>query len=144
MFSMIILVMMMADISYDGAHLVQLARLEAVSVAFRAWEPAGSVAAIALQGAGDTTLAIIAHLGFWTHTSLVVIFLNLLPYSKHFHIITAVPNVFLQDLEPVGRLVPIEDIEGKVEREETLGIRKIEQPVNATVQKWSFRSTSRR
>ncbi|MCH7597184.1 MAG: 4Fe-4S dicluster domain-containing protein [Planctomycetes bacterium] len=123
----IIFVMMLADIFYDGAHLVQLARTGADGLAFRMWEPAGSVAALALQSAGDATLTVVAHLGFWTHTSLVLIFLNLLPYSKHFHVITAIPNVYLQNLDPPGRLAPIEDIEGKVEREETLGIKRIDQ-----------------
>ena len=40
------------------------------------------------------------------HSSLVLIFLNILPYTKHFHIITAVPNVFFGDLTPRGRLRP--------------------------------------
>jgi len=35
---------------------------------------------------------------------LVLVFLNLLPYSKHFHVITAIPNVYLQNLDPPGRL----------------------------------------
>jgi Fe-S oxidoreductase len=35
------------------------------------------------------------------------VFLNILPYSKHFHIITAIPNVFLGDLDPKGRLRPM-------------------------------------
>jgi len=58
---------------------------------------------------------------------LVLLFLNLLPYSKHFHVITAIPNVYLRDLNPPGRLPPISDIEGRLEREETLGIRRIDQ-----------------
>ena len=34
----------------------------------------------------------------------MLIFLNLLPHSKHFHVITAIPNVFARNLGPVGRL----------------------------------------
>jgi len=30
--------------------------------------------------------------------------MNLLPLSKHFHIITSVPNVFFKKLEPMGQL----------------------------------------
>ncbi len=55
------------------------------------------------------TLVFLAHAGFWTHISLVLIFLNLLPHSKHFHVITAIPNVFLRDLNPPGRLAPMAD-----------------------------------
>jgi hypothetical protein len=54
----------------------------------------------------------------------VLIFLNILPYSKHFHIITAVANVFARN--PRQNTLPtITDIEGKVEREEAIGFAKI-------------------
>lgn len=125
----IIVTMMVADILYDGASIVRAARSHATAalVPFMVYEPAGSLAAKALQGASNESLGVLAHLGFWTHASLVLIFLNLLPYSKHFHVITGIPNVFLQNLDPVGRLSNIEDIDGKLERGETLGIRRIDQ-----------------
>jgi Fe-S oxidoreductase len=45
---------------------------------------------------------------FWgLHILLVLGFLNYLPYSKHLHIITSVPNVFLSSLGPAGALKPI-------------------------------------
>lgn len=97
------------------------------SLEFHLIEPAGSVVAIVVQGLPDGGLVLLEHLGFWTHSFLVLIFLNLLPYSKHFHVITAIPNVYLQSLEPPGRLPPIVDIDGKLEREETLGIKQINQ-----------------
>jgi len=81
--------------------------------------PAGSAAAVLLKkmhlGAG--ALITLAHVGFWTHSTLVLIFLNILPHSKHFHIITAIPNVFFKDLEPKGRLKPMaENTEKLMER----------------------------
>jgi len=85
------------------------------------------VVATLVQGSPDGAITALKHVGFWTHVALVLIFLNLLPYSKHFHIITAIPNVYTQSLEPPGRLPPIEDIEGRLEREETLGIKRIDQ-----------------
>src|SRR5688572_18539793 len=50
--------------------------------------PAGSAMQLALEKAkvAPATLVILAHVGFWTHSSLVLIFLNLLPHSKHFHV----------------------------------------------------------
>ncbi|MEE9295537.1 MAG: (Fe-S)-binding protein [Phycisphaerae bacterium] len=123
----IILVMMVGDIVYDGAWINLQAHENRTTVTFQGWEPVGSAMALVLHDAGESTLIVLAHVGFWTHTSLVLIFLNLLPRSKHFHVITAIPNVFLQDLTPRGRLRPIEDIEGKAEREETLGIKRIDQ-----------------
>ncbi len=96
-------------------------------VEFLIWEPAGSLAAMTIQSLSDDTLNVIKHLGFWIHSLLVLVFLNLLPHSKHFHVITAIPNIFVQDLHSPGRLPPILDIDGKLEREETLGIKRINQ-----------------
>src|SRR5688572_30751456 len=124
----IIITMMLADIFYDGASLVLNARYGQSSssscgewcdsvatllaplgdppadLGWHATEPAGTLAAMLLSGLGPGALVVVAHLGFWTHSSLVLIFLNLLPHSKHFHVITAIPNTFLSDLAPLGRL----------------------------------------
>jgi Fe-S oxidoreductase len=71
--------------------------------------PVGSAVATLLRKvhASPSLLVTLAHAGFWVHSSLVLIFLNILPHSKHFHIITAIPNVFFKDLEPRGRLAPM-------------------------------------
>ncbi len=126
----IIFVMMLADVLYDAGAVVLEARdagASAGGVVFDIWVPLGSSLALAIDGASDFLVRMLWHVGFWTHVGLVLAFLNLLPYSKHFHVITAVPNVFCQDLGPPGRLSPIVDLEGKVEREETLGVRRIDQ-----------------
>ena len=60
-----------------------------------------------LDGAGAQTLVSLAHVGFWTHSTLGLIFSNLLPHSKHFHIITSLPNAFTADITPPGRLQPM-------------------------------------
>jgi Fe-S oxidoreductase len=44
---------------------------------------------------------------WWIHIVLVLGFLNYLPYSKHAHVLTSVPNVFLTSLGPKGALKPI-------------------------------------
>ncbi|RIK67519.1 MAG: (Fe-S)-binding protein [Planctomycetota bacterium] len=124
---LIISTMMVADIVYDGASIVRDARAQGGAVAFHGVEPAGSVAAFALGGLSDGAINFLRHAGFWTHSALVLIFLNLLPVSKHFHVVTGIPNVFFQNLSPRGRLPNVPDIEGKLEREETLGLKRIEQ-----------------
>ena len=128
----IILTMMLSDMLYDGASTVLhykysqatcsagdalCSRIQTITAPFGGppppdaklgWNfypnPAGSLMALALAGAGPENLVIFSHLGFWTHSTLVMVFLNLLPHSKHFHIITAGPNVFARDLTPAGRL----------------------------------------
>lgn len=82
--------------------------------------PGSSLLATWLQGVSPGTLIVLAHAGFWTHATLVLVFLNILPYSKHFHIITAIPNVFMSEQTPRGRLRPIakntEELMGMVEK----------------------------
>ena len=124
---LIIATMMLADLLYDGAEMVRVARAEGAAIEFHAVEPAGSIAAMALAHVSDGTLNVLRHLGFWTHGTLVLLFLNLLPISKHFHVVTGIPNVFFQSLAPRGRLPNVPDIEGMLEREETLGLKRIEQ-----------------
>ncbi|MCA9250247.1 MAG: (Fe-S)-binding protein [Phycisphaerales bacterium] len=130
----IILTMMVSDILYDAANLIWMPGQTSqigpyTGIQFHIWEPAGSLGAMAIEsmGVSRSTLNCLRHAGFWTHAVLVLVFLNILPYSKHFHIITAIPNVYLRNLDPPGRLAPIEDLEGKVEREETLGVARIDQ-----------------
>jgi Fe-S oxidoreductase len=44
---------------------------------------------------------------FWAHMLVVLGFMNYLPYSKHLHILTSVPNVFFSDLGPRGALASL-------------------------------------
>jgi Fe-S oxidoreductase len=44
---------------------------------------------------------------FWCHMVAVLAFLNYLPYSKHLHVLTSIPNVYFSSLEPKGALAPI-------------------------------------
>lgn len=53
-------------------------------------------------------------INWWIHISLVYLFLNILPYSKHFHVILAVPNVFLDRIEPKGKLNTMESVTREV------------------------------
>jgi Fe-S oxidoreductase len=43
--------------------------------------------------------------GYLMDIGAVLLFLAYLPYSKHFHIVLAVPNVFFRNLRPTGELV---------------------------------------
>jgi Fe-S oxidoreductase len=135
----IIMTMMVSDVMYDGAALVLhsrwntmgcgstvgsltghcasaatiIAPLHAIphtgQLEFHPFSPAGSTAAFILNALPTGALVVLAHVGFWTHSSLVLIFLNLLPYSKHFHVITVIPNVFTLNLEPKGKLPKLAD-----------------------------------
>lgn len=58
---------------------------------------------------------------FWYHNIAVLAFLNFLPFGKHFHVLTALPAVFLRRLTPSAALQPME-FEGM----ETFGVGKLE------------------
>ncbi len=62
-------------------------------------------------------------LAYWTHISAILYFLTLLPRSKHFHIVTAIPNVFLSNLNPGSGLHRIDFGD---EEKETFGITEVE------------------
>lgn len=60
---------------------------------------------------------------WWTHIVLVLGFLNYLPYSKHLHVLTSLPNVFFSTQKPYGEIPPI-DLEA--ENVETFGASDVE------------------
>ena len=47
------------------------------------------------------------HLFFWGHMVAVLGFLNYLPYSKHLHVLTSIPNVYFSSLRPRGAIKPL-------------------------------------
>ena len=114
--------MMLADLTYDGANLALASLASGEPVHYSIVEPAGSVFGLVLGSLGlsEGALQVFRHAGFWIHATLPLIFLNILPYSKHFHIITSFPNVFTRIQKP-NALPTINDLEGKVEREEPIG-----------------------
>ncbi len=92
---------MLTGLLYDGGRLVYAS---AELAAERAWEPASAVAARVLSGLGDGGAKLVSDAAWWIHNVVVLVFLNLLPLSKHFHIITSIPNVYFKKLEPTGAL----------------------------------------
>ena len=63
---------------------------------------------------------------FWIHNAALLFFLCYLPVSKHFHVLSALPNVYLSNVEPAGRIKPprygVEDTD-ELER---LGVSRLE------------------
>jgi Fe-S oxidoreductase len=90
--------LMLTDMAFEGAERA------AAGLGF-SWEaPAGSLGALALGGVSPGASRAAGLAGFWLHLVIILLFGNFLPYGKHFHIITALPNVFLQRLPPRGAL----------------------------------------
>jgi Fe-S oxidoreductase len=110
--------LMITDMFYEGSGLL-FSRSEA------GWLPAGRLAAFALPTAGRAALNTVHQLSYWLHLLIFFSFLNLLPLSKHFHIITALPNVFFRKLSK-GSLKPARWGAEDMENLEAIGVEKLE------------------
>jgi len=117
----LILLLMVTDLLIDGAR-----------IAYEGQNPRGgwayaSAATAALLGAlglGPGALQGLYYAAWWVHALAILVFLNYLPLGKHFHVITALFNVFFYKTEPQGRLTKL-DVEGAFERDETLGLQTL-------------------
>jgi len=84
-------------LAYFGVHAAEIAA--GLEPAARAMPVSSALAALlsALPGGGPGSLG-----GFcwWLHAGVLLFFLNFLPYSKHMHILAAIPNCYFQRFEP--------------------------------------------
>ena len=73
--------------------------------------PLSAGLARAFGGIGHDAADVALILSWWAHGLLVLGFLNYLPYSKHFHVVTSLPNVFLSNTSgpgPIGVMRPMD------------------------------------
>jgi Fe-S oxidoreductase len=113
--------LMITDMFYEGSALL----LDISESSQAGWLPASQLTALVLSGRTPDSLNSIYVMSYWLHILTFFFFLNYLPVSKHFHIITALPNIFLRKLKK-GSVKParwgIEDLEEL----ESLGVQGIE------------------
>jgi len=94
---------MASGLFYDAGRMAAYAATNPEIAAEMHWQPVS--AALSRLFASNPELGLtISNLSWWVHNLVILCFLNLLPRSKHFHIITAIPNVFFGKVEPKGRL----------------------------------------
>ena len=66
-------------------------------------------------GMSYEALHMIERVCWWAHIAGILFFLNYLPYSKHFHIMLAFPNVYYSNLKPKGQFTNLESVKKEVE-----------------------------
>ncbi len=66
------------------------------------------------DGVSNEGLYTIERIGWWGHISMVFVFLNYLPFSKHFHILMAFPNTWYSNLEKKGKFTNLESVTKEV------------------------------
>lgn len=116
-----ILTIMVSGLLYDSGRLIYLAGDPLVE-AERPWEPLSALVGGLLTGLGPAWAEGVSNAAWWVHNLVILVFLNLLPRSKHFHIITSIPNVFFRKLEPTGALNKMD-----LENADTFGTSRIDQ-----------------
>jgi Fe-S oxidoreductase len=114
----LISLLMLADAVYEGSAMAAEGHRSAAL-------PLASLAALALGGVSAGTLEALHLGGFWVHNVALCFFGCYLPVSKHFHVITALPNVFLSKLEPLGRLKPVQHGLAEGTEPERYGVRAL-------------------
>ncbi|MDQ6887606.1 MAG: heterodisulfide reductase-related iron-sulfur binding cluster [Gemmatimonadota bacterium] len=65
-------------------------------------KPVSQAVAVALGSLSPSAAHTAHQVTWWLHASLILAFLNYLPYSKHLHILTAIPNVYFSNAQGPG------------------------------------------
>jgi Fe-S oxidoreductase len=84
------------------------------------FRPFSSAAGSALSPLGAQTNASLHEVFYWAHLGVFLSFLNYLPFSKHAHIMAALPNIFVYRFGPRGKPTPVD-----FNTAETYGVSKV-------------------
>ncbi len=117
-----IFLLMITDLIIDGSYYIAGGK---ASVIFTPFGHLSKLIISLLGFAPGNGLSTLYHISLWIHLITILLFLNYLPMGKHFHIITAIPNVFLSNLEPSGKIHKIENLE-EIDENTILGAQSIQ------------------
>ena len=113
----LIATLMLAYFGITGAGIAAMD--EAARATARTWMPLSSIAAgLIPAGSGATVHAA----SWWVHAIALLVFMNFLPYSKHMHILTAIPNCYFRRFAKPNTQPREEFAKGK-----TFGAERIDQ-----------------
>lgn len=104
------LLMNAADFNLTQQHFGHYGEANISASAF----PISGLIAKLFAGTSTDSLVMIERFTWWFHIVGILAFLNYLPYSKHFHIILAFPNVFFSNLRPKGQFTNPENVTNEV------------------------------
>jgi len=110
--------LMVTDMALDGSGLLLGERT-------RYFLPGAYGASLLLSVLDQGALKSVFLWNYWLHILTIMVFLNYLPLGKHFHIITAIPNVFLRKLKKGSIKPPRWGVEN-IEDLESLGVEKVQ------------------
>jgi len=108
--------LMITDLASEGARIAG----GAIDGSFL---PVSAAVGLLFSGMSESALQLIYTSFWWIHLFILYYFANELPYSKHFHVYTAIPNVFFAKLNAAGAL-PTMDLEN-IEDDTRFGISTV-------------------
>lgn len=114
---LLILGIMVSDTGFDASFIAMNPGVDS------GWAPLGSIFATFLPALNQETLSLIHHTAYWTHVTCILVFLTLLPRSKHFHILTSIPNVYFSNVD--GRGNQLHRIDFEDEERKNFGVTQI-------------------
>ncbi len=120
----ILLMILMVVLSMFGENIARLA-MEGFHPASFEVRPISAFLSPIFYGGGAENAPIYFEIFWWTHIIVVFVFLNYLPYSKHLHVLTSVPNTYFANLDKVRNAIKPLDLED--ENVEIFGAQDIEQ-----------------
>ena len=106
----LITVIMVTDLLYDGFRFALYSATDAGIAHERGFAFVGSAIASAFAGWPEGTLHAGYQLSYWVQLGTVFAFLVLLPVGEHFHIVTALPTLFFRRGGPTN-VVPAVDLD---------------------------------
>ncbi|MFN3872611.1 MAG: heterodisulfide reductase-related iron-sulfur binding cluster [Ignavibacterium sp.] len=89
------------------------------------YRPVSAALGFLLFDSASTSNSFLYEFFWWMHILIIFGFLNYLPYSKHLHVLTSIPNVFFSNLEPKRNTIKPLNLED--ESADTFGASDIEE-----------------
>ncbi len=120
----ILTLIMLVCISMLGQNAAHIAQNNFVLHQYEIRPVSAFLSGLFFSGPSQSTLFIYEFF-WWMHILVIFGFLNFLPYSKHLHVLTSVPNVFFANLDPIRNTLKPIDLDD--ENAETFGVADIDQ-----------------
>ncbi|MFA8449159.1 MAG: heterodisulfide reductase-related iron-sulfur binding cluster [Bacteroidales bacterium] len=97
-------------VSLLGLNTTYILRNQAIFEPIKGVFPVSNLISQFFPGEKIRTLQDMHQVYWWFHVLIILVFANILPYSKHFHVFMSIPNVFTSRIKPLGYIPPIESI----------------------------------
>lgn len=123
----LIAILMVTDFLFDGSKFALFGGEGGWAATEKASAPVGSLMALLFAGAPTLLTQVTYHGAYWIHIATLMGFAVFLTMSKHMHVITSLPNVFLRRLQTSGKLEMLDLEDENAEKFGTVTIADLSQ-----------------